>query len=207
MAMNEESWARRAIRYRNEFNRSARLLVGIATGLISDQRLTDDEIRFLDDWLRTHDDVAVEWPGTIICRRVRAILADGIITEEERAYLVATLQELAGAGEREALVTSAVVTSLCFDTSAVVEIDGWAFCLTGDFLYGPRSTCERAIVERGGTVKSGVSRRLHYLVVGSRGSGEWKHGSYGTKIDKAMQLKQTGAPIAVVKEDQWAAAL
>jgi hypothetical protein len=44
-------------------------------------------------------------------------------------------------------------------------------------------------------------------VVGSLGSQEWKHGSFGTKIDRAMELKQQGAPIAVVKEDHWAAAL
>lgn len=82
------------------------------------------------------------------------------------------------------------------------------FCLTGDFVYAPRRVCAEATAARGGVVKGEVSRQIDYLVVGSLGSPEWKHGSYGTKIEKAMRLKggPGGAP-AIIREDLWAAAL
>lgn len=82
-----------------------------------------------------------------------------------------------------------------------------ASSLTGNFVYAPKSACEEAVVKRGGFVKASVSKKVRYLVVGSLGSPEWKHGSYGTKIERAMQLKRDGGLILLVKEDAWAAAL
>lgn len=39
------------------------------------------------------------------------------------------------------------------------------------------------------------------------GSPEWKHGSFGTKIERAMQLKQEGAPLFILHEEDWARAV
>ena len=99
------------------------------------------------------------------------------------------------------------VTELAFDDIDHIVFEGRKFCLTGNFVYAPRPACEQQVIARGGEVTSGVSKKVHYVVVGSLGSQEWKHGSFGTKIEKAMQLKQAGAAIVVVKEDVWAAAL
>ena len=44
-------------------------------------------------------------------------------------------------------------------------------------------------------------------MIGGLGSTEWKHGSFGTKVHKAMQYKQSGVPIQIVHEDPFAAAL
>jgi len=49
--------------------------------------------------------------------------------------------------------------------------------------------------------------QLDYLVVGGLGSPEWKNGSYGTKIEKAMGYKSKGAVIHVVHESQWVSSL
>jgi hypothetical protein len=43
--------------------------------------------------------------------------------------------------------------------------------------------------------------------VGLQGSDEWKHGSYGTKIEKAMEYKRDGLRIFILREDIWSAAL
>lgn len=204
--MSSPEWARNAKRYENEFRQSASLLVGIAAGLVADRVLNDGEIQFLHDWLESHDEIASGWPGNIILARVRDVLKDGIITEGERQYLLVTLDELIGATNGMPS-TSQLVTQLAFDEPASVRIDGNAFCLTGDFVYAPRAVCFRAIEERGGIVKKDVSRQIDYLVVGSLGSPEWKHGSYGTKIDRAMELKGGGGRPFIIREDAWAAAL
>jgi len=199
-------FARQAILYRNEMKQSLGALVGIASGLLADRSLSNDEIQFLHDWIDSHDEVAFAWPGDIIHQRVRAVLADGVITEPERAYLVETLQQLlGGAPDTEAKVSH--VTELAFDDVGSIVFEGVAFCLTGDFVYAPRDACEAEVVKRGGLIKSGVSKKVRYVVVGSLGSKEWKHGSFGTKIEKAMELKRQGAALAVVKETHWVAAL
>jgi len=201
-----DDFARRGAAVQNEIKQSLGALVGIATGLLADQALTDDEIRFLHKWMTAHEAIAYVWPGDIIYARLKAILEDGIITSEERAYLVETLQQLIGSTATEpAELTHA--TGLAFNATDAIVIPGFAFCLTGDFVYAEREVCEAAIVRRGGQVKSGVSKKVRYVVVGSRGSAEWKHGSFGTKIAKAIELQRTGAPILVVEEARWTAAL
>lgn len=44
-----------------------------------------------------------------------------------------------------------------------------------------------------------MTKKLDYLVVGGLGSLEWKHGSFGTKIEKAMQHKRAGVPLFIVR--------
>jgi NAD-dependent DNA ligase len=199
-------YARQAAGYANEFRRSLGGLVGIATGLLADRHLSDDEIRFLSEWLQANDAIAYCWPGDVLQARIKGVLADGIISEAERAHLVETLQALLG-GTLDDLAASTHATTLTFDEVHTVQFPGSAFCLTGDFVYGPREVCARAIESRGGVVKSSVTKKLNYLIVGGLGSPEWKHGSFGNKIERAMRNKRDGLPILVVHEDWWVASL
>ena len=58
-----------------------------------------------------------------------------------------------------------------------------------------------------GQARIGVNKKLNFLVVGSIGNDQWLHSSYGTKIKKALELREAGAPIAIVSEDHWQSAL
>lgn len=199
-------FARRAVAYVNEMKRSLGALLGIAQGLLSDKRLSDEEVRFLNDWLSANEVITASWPGDVIHARVKTCLADGVITETERTHLVDTLQKLIG-GTLEELAASTHVTQLAFDDVARVEFPGSVFCFTGDFAYGPRDVCLMASVKRGGIASNSVTKTLRYLVVGGLGSPEWKHGSFGTKIEKAIRYKRDGVGILIVHEDRWASSL
>ena len=118
----------------NELRRSCGTLMGIAQGVLCDQHLVDAEIRFLNEWLTNNDAIANEWPGDVLHYRVKAALADGIITEDERKHLLTTLQQLIG-GALEDLASSSHVTSLVFDDVAHIEFPGSHFCLTGEFVW------------------------------------------------------------------------
>ena len=83
---------------------------------------------------------------------------------------------------------------------------GKVFCFTGKFVFGPRSLCEQAIQSCSGLV-GGITKKLNHLVVGSLGSPEWKHGSFGTKIDKVVQYRTGRLPLRIVHEDIWAGSL
>jgi NAD-dependent DNA ligase len=198
-------YQRQAMTFRNEMRTSCAALIGIVQGLLADGHLNDQEIRFLGDWLSSAQNIALSWPGTVICAQIQHALADGVITAEERAHLVDTLQQLIG-GKLDEVAEAGFVSELPIDRVEAIDVTAKLFCFTGDFVFGPRSICEKAVVTRGGSI-AGVTKKLHYLVVGGLGSAEWKHGSYGTKIEKAIQHKQAGVPLFIVHEDTWAAAL
>ncbi|BBP62739.1 hypothetical protein PHLH5_02800 [Pseudomonas sp. Cab53] len=77
------------------------------------------------------------------------------------------------------------------------------FVFTGVMAFGPRKDCQALVEERGGLIGGGVSKKVHYLVVGSVGNEQWRHSTYGTKIMKAVELREAGACIAIVGEDHW----
>jgi NAD-dependent DNA ligase len=198
-------YTRQAAAFRSEMKQTCAALVGIVQGVLADGELHDREIQFLDEWLTKAESVSLLWPGTVIHAQVKHILADGLVTPEERAHLIATLNALIG-GALDQLAETPRVTTLAFYEDVVIEHRERLFCFTGDFAFGPRSICERAVIARGGSVAN-VTKKLHYLVIGGLGSAEWKHGSFGTKIEKAMELKQKGLDLKIVPEDAWAMAL
>ena len=94
-----------------------------------------------------------------------------------------------------------------FDPVRQIKFAGTRFCLTGLFSR-PKDALRAAIEARGGAVAENVSRRLQYLVVGIAGSAEWKYGTFGTKIEKAMSIKEDDeSALSIISEAQLAAAL
>lgn len=199
-------YLRRSIAFNNEMRRSCGALLGIVQGLLSDNQLSDQEINFLRDWLKNNDAVSHTWPGDVILAKIEDALADGAIIETERQHLAGVLQQLVG-GTLDELAESTHVTQLALDQVAAIDFSDKRFCLTGEFVFGPRTTCESAIERRGGLVQAGITKKLHYVVVGGLGSPEWKHGSFGSKIEKAIEYKRDGLPLLIVHEDVWAASL
>lgn len=195
-----------AISFSNQVRQSCGALIGIVQGLLADDQLNDKEIAFLHQWLTNNEAIASVWPGSAIAAQVAEILTDRQVTDAERLHLMDVLQKLVG-GTLTELAESTHVSTLPMDKVEVISITGSRFCLTGDFVFGPRDICEAAITKRGGEVQPGITKKLNYLVVGGLGSREWKHGSFGTKVEKAMQYKQDGLPIVVVHEDVWASSL
>lgn len=199
-------FTRQSAAYRNDLNRSVGALIGISQGLLCDGHLNDEELRFLRSWLEQNEAIATAWPGDALYSRVKNILSDGLITSEERSYLTEMLQRLIG-GSIEELAEPTHVSELAFDRTATVAIPNATFCLTGDFVFASRTQCESAIEKRGGFTSKSVTKKVAYVVVGGLGSAEWKHGSFGTKIERAIEYKRQGVPILIVHEDQWASAL
>lgn len=199
-------YQRQAISFNNDMRRSCGALIGIVQGLLADGELNDTEIRFLGGWLTSNEAICKAWPGTVIAAQIREALADGQITESERSHLQTVLQTLVG-GALDTLAEASHVSGLMLDEVEVLDFYERNFCLTGDFAFGPRGVCVDATERRGGKLQQSITKKLHYLVVGGLGSSEWKHGSFGTKVEKAMEYKRQGIPLLVVHEDVWAASM
>jgi NAD-dependent DNA ligase len=90
-----------------------------------------------------------------------------------------------------------------------VDVQHHSFCFTGDFIYGDRKKCEKAIIDRGGKVLKSPSVNLDYLVVGAFTNENWAHASYGRKIECAIQIiqQQTGFEdfnkLHMLTEEHW----
>lgn len=187
--------------------RTVNHLIGICDGIAADDVIIDKEVLFLRTWLNEHREVTQVWPGSMIADRIDAILADGIITVEERADLLATLRKLSGNQFDTTGSATPDAPSVPIDDDPSIYFKNMSYCFTGQFLYGTRAACERAILGLGGTAVDNITKRLDYLVVGSMIEPLWANTTYGRKIEKAMDYKQKGAELAIVSERQWTDAL
>ena len=79
---------------------------------------------------------------------------------------------------------------------------GSAFVVTGQFKSYPREEIEKIITDMGGLLRTAVSSRTDYLIVGSLGSEAYtvKHGK---KVEKALQLQTEGKKVQIINEDDF----
>lgn len=187
--------------------RSTQVLTGIITGIVADGQLHDMEIQMLNTWLSKNQEVATIWPGSAVARHLREVLADGVITADEKAYLLTSLQQLIGTEFAETGSVSTDTDGLPFDHDAEVRFAASGICLTGEFLYGTRAACEKLSEKAGAVPMGSVSKKVAYLIIGTHASPNWVNTSYGRKIQKAMELKEAGHLIAIIPEKRWVEAI
>lgn len=183
-------------------------LMGMVSGVVCDDHLHDNEIIFLSTWITENKDVATEYPGSVIYRKVREVLSDGVITAEERDHLLKELKILSG---NDFINTGSALPehiATLFDDDPHVIIPGNTFVLTGDFLYGTRESCHRVIQARGGIVGASATKKTNYVVVGSRASPDWITQHFGRKLLRAAELVESGDhDISIVREADWVLAI
>lgn len=190
-----------------QMTRSMQTLMGLVAGITADGHLHDMEIRYLNAWLEENEEVTHVWPGSAIAQHLREVIADDIITEVERDYLLKSLQMLCGVEFSETGSITPEVAGIPYAAELQLVVPERVFCLTGEFLYGTRNECERLLAKAGGLASSSVTKKVHYLVVGTNVSPNWVNTSYGRKIQKAMELKSGGHGIFIVREQNWLDAL
>lgn len=181
------------------------LLLGILKGISADANINDAEIIFFKNWLAENTDIADIWPVPLLTEKVDQILADGVITTEEREELYQLITLVTGNDFNE--TGDAVGTPMqCFD-AAHISHAGKCFCFTGKFRSGTRANVEDKAKSLGAVeIKKYPTLTTHYVVVGSLSSRDWLYSSHGTKIQQAKSMQAKGHNIAVISEDQWLSA-
>lgn len=190
--------------------RAADALSGLAAGIAADGLVSLEEARFLQGWLDANllhlDDPVVN----LLYQRLELMLRDNMLDAEEASDLLGILRQFGGvelsrAGETPSYAAS---NDLPFDRPAPeLHWHGRMFVFTGTMAFGPRKECQRLVEERGGLIGGSVSKKTDFLIVGSIGNDQWRHSSYGLKIMKAVELRDTGCPIAILGEDDWQRAI
>lgn len=82
-----------------------------------------------------------------------------------------------------------------------IDFAGKKICLTGEFEHISRTAAASALSNLGATMQPRVTSKTDYLVVGGKGSEKWLYGSYGQKVEKALELQKKGYPIKIFKEE------
>jgi hypothetical protein len=187
--------------------KGARTLLGICSGLTADGTLNDTEIVFLRTWLTENASVATIWPGDVIANRIEIVLADGLITADERADLLDLLTSISGQEFQETGSAAVSGPALPLDPTGDIQFDGRSFCFTGTFFFGTRAACERAVTTLGGTPSGSVTGDLDYLVIGGGCSAQWANTTYGRKIETAIERKKRYGKPLIIGEQAWHAAM
>ena len=140
-----------------------------------------------------------------------AILADGKITEDERNQLMALFSNFldftssfnltrADFDDLREKYSIPGICAACPD----ISFEGKLFCFTGESLRAKRAEIADVIADLGGTLRSSVSAKTDYLIVGNSGNPCWAYACYGRKIEEAVTLRRAGAKVVIVNEtDFW----
>ena len=183
--------------------RSADALVGIAAGLAADEKIDQQEAEFLKNWIETHLVHLSDPVVNLLYKRLASMLSDGVLDAEESAELLEMLHQFAGLPIGSTVTFTSPTTLPLNNPPPMLSWVDRVFLFTGVMAYGPRKHCESLILERGGLIGGSVSKKVHYLIVGSIGNDQWLHSSYGTKIKRAVELRESGTPIAIISEEHW----
>jgi NAD-dependent DNA ligase len=176
-------------------------LIGIARGIAADGLLNQTEVEFLHKWLVANVSISDQPVIRTLYARVRDMLSDGVLDAAEQQELLETLNAFSNRDFELGEVLKA--TTLPLDTpEPELVFAARHYCFTGTFSFGTRKACENAVIERGGSCGT-VTKKTNVLVIGVYATDSWKHSSFGTKIIRASELRDSGQPIAIVSEKHW----
>ncbi len=163
--------------------------------IIDDGKVTLEEFNELKIWMADHRDLQVNYPFDRVFNALDKVLEDGKVEPEELDELQVLFSEF----------VDPVKCRGCHDE--ICSIYGKHIVVTGDFEYGSRLEVCALIESAGGIIDKGVKKSTDYVVVGMKGSENWKTGNYGSKIQKAMELKDKGSTIEIVEECEFIPAI
>lgn len=189
------------------------VLTGIALGIMADGEMNSRECKFLREWLAINSE---ELPSVYLGKLVPFLNKtsnDHEVSEEELDNFVQTLSAIIGFDPNEHEPSARKVgspTLLIFDDILpcdLIFIDH-EFAISGVFNFGSRKKVQESISALGG-INAPKHPRLStdYLIVGNSGSDQWCTSALGSKIERALELKGSGHPIKIIREEIFTASM
>lgn len=177
-------------------------LIGLSRGMLADGKIVQEEAEFLQRWLHQARDMGDDPIYRILTSRLELMLADNHLDQDEAAELLEMLQALTGDTGKPSTYRKPTNLPLN-DPFPEIDFHDRGFAFTGVMAFGPRKECQALVTERGGISLPGPSKKLNYLVIGTIANEHWAHSSYGRKIEKAIEIREKGHPLAIINEDHF----
>lgn len=178
-------------------------LLGFLQGITADDQLKDAEIVKLTEILAENPEIASQWPGNSIIKRLDTILEDGVIDDEERSDLLVMLKGICGQQFTDTGCAECHATDFFAADVVIDSLENKNICFTGKFFAGSRKIMESLAKANGAIVKKDVTQDLDFLVIGSMASRDWKFTSHGRKIEAAIKNQDLGYPSQIINEELW----
>ncbi len=179
-------------------------LQGILGGIIADGKITEDELKTLQDWMDEHEHLRTLWPYDELEALVLTVLQDGVIDDTEHRSLLQFFGEFTEfSGERALELPESEEPSLITGVCAVcpeIAFDGRRFCFTGSSKKFTRKAIAEEVSKRGGIFSKSMTKDTDYLAIGGDGNPCWAYACYGRKVEKAIQYRKEGCSILLVHE-------
>ena len=174
--------------------------LGFCAGIACDDMITLSEAEKVIAFAREHQAVLDDAGARAVVSCCTDAVEDGLISPEESVDICHSISRIVGDCYADTGI-SALGSVPVFEEAVIDEIlDGMSFVLTGAFSVSPRKIIETAILELGGLVSKTPSRKTDYVVVASAASRDWVHTHKGTKIIRAIELREEGGQPLFVTE-------
>lgn len=132
-------------------------------------------------------------------RALNDCIANFEVYEKLKEYFTGNIiLTVSGQSQRKRISIESLTIKPCYS-----DLSGKTIVLTGEFACGQRKDVISYFEKSGASVKSGVSGKTDYLIIGSLGSPDWKFGDYGDKVAKAQELQLKGKPIEIIQEEEF----
>ena len=191
-------------RLENNVAKAIDQLTGICSGILADGNVNENEAQFFSEWVRNHAPLEPVWPFTEVLSRLERIFSDGRCDEDERQELKGVMEALCGYTQQAKPEETYSTTFPLTAPLPALVFPGRRFNITGKFAFGTRKNVMEAIESRGGfPVDSAPTLESHYLVIGVFASRDWINTNHGRKIEKAVELRDSGSGLAIVSEEHW----
>lgn len=182
-------------------------LQGVLAGVVADGQVTVAELNAIENWLEKNQKLRRTWPYEEVYGLLRSVMADGRIDDDEHRALLSFFGEFALTAEHRAVSAQPheFVGAICA-ADPPLAFEGHSYCFTGASKRATRKEIGGVVTKLGGTFRKGVTKKVDFLVIGADGNPCWAYACYGRKVEKAIQLRQSGSPILLVHEtDFWKA--
>jgi len=176
-------------------------LHGVMSGIAADGVIKTIEAEYLQRWMKTNSDLVEIWPFNAINKKLTDYLEDGVIDERESNEFIKYINAWTPSKGKVSSIDAKELDTID-DVINNVEISfaNRTFCFTGKFENYKRAELQEMVIERGGSHKSGATKEVNYLVVGTQGNPCFKFSVYGVKVQQFMKYKDEGLDAHVIGE-------
>jgi hypothetical protein len=197
----------RSTDYYDEITADLQRLHAILGAIVSDSVISESELNGLSEWLSEHEHLKTCWPYEEVDSLKTVVLKDKKIDAAEHKLLKEFFSEFTALMDGRTITAARIsergnIVGLCA-VCPEIKFEDSLFCLTGASLKYTRSEFSKIIQELGGRTINSVSEKLNYLIIGADGNPCWAYACYGRKVEKAVNLRKSGARILLVHENDF----
>ncbi len=168
--------------YYKEDTTNIQILIGLLRGIVADRVINQKEINNLIVWLKDHSSLQSMYPYNLLVKLLQIGTVDeGIITDNE-----GKLMELCIGFESDYANQSVV------NNDIEVIFANKHFCFSGYSDSYSKKEVQEKIESLSGFYHKSMCKKVDYLILGDKKSEGWAYGSYGRKVESALN---NGIPV------------